>query len=119
MPATRLHDRGNSRSSPTGKIHTVLIMNYPSPWECKRPGQPVPEWIDWNAWCGPSEPVPFHQDIYVQRSNPGWISFRPWSGGEMTGTGAHGFDQIQWARSQEKLGDRAARLALLLARAIE
>jgi len=92
------------RNGVAGKIHTVLIMNYPSPWECALPGQPVPEGLDWNSWCGPTEPVPFHNDIFIQRSNPGWISLRPWSGGEMTGTGAHGFDQIQWALGTDDTG---------------
>ena len=85
------------RNGLAGKIHTVLIQNYPSPFECAFPGQPVPEGLDWDTWCGPTEPVPYHADIYVSRSKPGWISFRPYSGGEMAGTGAHGFDQIQWA----------------------
>ncbi len=92
------------RNGLIGKIHTVLIMNYPSPWECGLPGQPVPDGLDWNTWLGPTEPVPYHEDIFVQRSNPGWISFRPWSGGEMTGTGAHGFDQIQWALDTDHTG---------------
>ncbi len=92
------------RNGVAGKIHTVLIMNYPSPWECGLPGQPVPDGLDWNAWCGPTEPVAYHNDIFIQRSNPGWISFRPWSGGEMTGTGAHGFDQIQWALDTDDTG---------------
>ncbi len=92
------------RNGLAGKIHTVLIMNYPSPWECRLPGQPIPHGLDWNAWCGPADPVPYHEDIFIQRSNPGWISFRPWSGGEMTGTGAHGFDQIQWALGTDHTG---------------
>lgn len=92
------------RNGVAGKIHTVLIANYPSPWECKLPGQPVPKELNWDAWCGPTEPVPYHEDIYIQRSKPGWISFRPWSGGEMTGTGAHGFDQIQWALNMDHTG---------------
>ena len=92
------------RNGVAGKIHTVLIQNYPSPWECGLPGQPVPDGLNWNTWCGSTEPVPFNQDIFIQRSNPGWISFRPWSGGEMTGTGAHGFDQIQWALDMDHTG---------------
>jgi len=92
------------RNGVAGKVHTVLIMNYPSPWECRFPGQPVPKELNWDAWCGPTEPVPFHEDIYIQRSKPGWISFRPWSGGEMTGTGAHGFDQVQWALGTDDTG---------------
>ena len=92
------------RNGLVGKIETVLIMNYPSPWECGLPGQPVREGLDWDTWCGPTEPVPYHDDIFIQRSNPGWISFKPWSGGEMTGTGAHGFDQIQWALEMDETG---------------
>jgi predicted dehydrogenase len=92
------------RNGVAGKIHTVLIMNYPSPWECAFPGQPVPDGLDWDVWCGMTEPVPYHADIFIQRSNPGWLSFRPWSGGEMTGTGAHGFDQIQWALDTDHTG---------------
>jgi len=92
------------RNGVAGKIHTVLIMNYPSPWEARFPGQDVPAGLDWDAWCGQTAPVPFHTDIFVQRSKPGWISLRPYSGGEMTGTGAHGFDQIQWALDMDHTG---------------
>ena len=92
------------RNGLAGKIHTVRILNYPSPWESNLPGQPVPEGLDWNAWCGQTEPAPYHADIYVSRSSPGWISLRPYSGGEMAGTGAHGFDQIQWALDMDHTG---------------
>lgn len=92
------------RNGVAGKIRTVIIANYPSPWECQLPGQSVPAGLDWDAWCGMTDPVPYHEDIFVQRSNPGWISFRPYSGGEMTGTGAHGFDQIQWALDLDHTG---------------
>ncbi|HID77420.1 MAG TPA: Gfo/Idh/MocA family oxidoreductase [Planctomycetaceae bacterium] len=92
------------RNGLAGPIHTVLVMNYPSPWEATFAGQPVPEGLDWDAWCGQTEPVPYHPDIFIQRSNPGWISLRPYSGGEMTGTGAHGFDQIQWALGTDETG---------------
>ena len=92
------------RNGLAGKIHTVVILNYPSPWECQLPAQDVPEGLNWDTWCGMTKPVPFHQDIFIQRSNPGWISLRPYSGGEMTGTGAHGFDQIQWALNMDHTG---------------
>ncbi len=90
------------RSGAIGQVHTVLGPNYPSPWQCEFPGQPVPEGLNWDAWCGQTQPVPFHQDIYVQRSRPGWISLKPYSGGEMTGTGAHGLDLIQWALGMDQ-----------------
>lgn len=92
------------RNGRIGKIHTVIAANYPSPWECALPGQPVPAGLDWDMWCGPTEPVPYHIDLYTPRANPGWISFRPYSGGEMTGWGAHGLDQIQWALGTDDTG---------------
>ena len=100
------HRRGCEfvRNGAAGKIHTVLIRNYPSPWEYALPGQPVPKELNWDVWCGMTEPAPFHKDLYIQRSNPGWISFRPYSGGEMTGWGAHGFDQVQWALGMDHTG---------------
>jgi len=87
-----------------GKITRVIAHNYPSPWECNLPAQPVPDELDWDMWCGPTPLVPFHQDLYLPRANPGWLSFRPYSGGEITGWGAHGLDQIQWALGMDETG---------------
>jgi predicted dehydrogenase len=87
-----------------GKVHTVHGANYPSPWECVLPEQPVPDGIDWDFWLGQTFYHPFNMDIYIPRAKPGWISFRPWSGGEMTGWGAHGLDVIQWTLGTELSG---------------
>lgn len=92
------------RNGRIGKIHTVIGHNYPSPWECAFPGQPVPQGLDWDMWCGPTEVVAYHPDLYAPRANPGWISFRPYSGGEMTGWGSHGLDQVQWALGMDESG---------------
>ena len=92
------------RAGKFGKIKRVIAYNYPSPWECGLPAQPVPEGLNWDMWCGPTEVTPYHQDLYTPRANPGWLSFRPYSGGEMTGWGAHGFDQVQWALGMDDSG---------------
>jgi len=92
------------RTGRLGKIRKVEAYNYPSPWECGLPAQPVPSELDWDMWCGPAEPVPYHPDLYLPRANPGWLSFRPYSGGEMTGWGAHGFDQVQCALGMDSSG---------------
>ncbi len=85
------------RNGLLGKIERVIGANYPSPWRMNLPGQPVPEGLDWEQWCGPAPLVPYHIDLYAPRRNPGWLSVWPYSGGEMTGWGTHGLDQIQWA----------------------
>ena len=88
------------RNGRIGNIHTIHGSNYPSPWECELPEQPVPDGLDWDAWCGQTQPRPYHEELYLPRvrgHEQGWISFRPYSGGEMTGWGAHGLDIVQWA----------------------
>jgi len=92
------------RAGVIGKVHTVVACNYPSPWECGLPGQPVPTGLLWDAWCGQTEPRAYHADIFAPRGKPGWISFTPYSGGEMTGNGAHGLDQVQWALGTDSTG---------------
>ncbi|MDY0169286.1 MAG: Gfo/Idh/MocA family oxidoreductase [Thermoguttaceae bacterium] len=85
------------RNGVLGKIEKVIGANYPTSWLMNLPGEPVPEGLDWDQWCGPAPLVPYHIDLYSPRRNPGWLSVWPYSGGEMTGWGAHGLDQIQWA----------------------
>ena len=83
------------REGHLGKISEVIAANYESPWFYNMSAEPIPDGLDWNMWCGPTEPVPFHSQLFIPRGNPGWLSFRPYSGGEMTGWGTHGFDEIQ------------------------
>lgn len=92
------------RNGRIGKVHTVIGHNYPSPWECDMYAKPILDGLDWDMWCGPVEPIPFHNDIFAPRANPGWLSFRIFGGGEMTGWGAHGLDQIQWALGMDESG---------------
>lgn len=95
------------RNGRAGKIHTVHTSNYPSPWDCPLGSQEVPEGLDWDMWCGQTTPRPYHEELYLPRvrgQEAGWISFTPYSGGEMTGWGAHGFDIIQWALGTEMSG---------------
>lgn len=92
------------RQGGLGTIRRIVGHNYPSPWECALPARQVPSSLDWKAWCGPANLHPFHEEIYRPRGNPGWISFRSFSGGEMTGWGAHGLDQVQWALAMDESG---------------
>lgn len=101
------------KSGRIGKVEVVHGANYPSPWECDLPEQPLPERLNWDVWCGQTEPRPYHIDLYLPRAEGrtypdgrpyGWISYRPYSGGEMTGWGAHGLDVIQWALGMDNSG---------------
>jgi predicted dehydrogenase len=92
------------RNGAIGKIKKVIAGNYPSPWEYALPAQEIPSTLNWDLWCGPVDPVNYHAELKKPRGNPGWISFRLFSGGEMTGWGSHGFDQIQWALGMDDSG---------------
>ena len=100
------------REGRIGKVHTVHAACFPTSWECDLPEMDAPpEEVDWDMWCGPTEPRGYHDKLYVPRGGKkghewGWISFRTYSGGEMTGWGAHGFDQIQWALGKDDTGPK-------------
>ena len=110
------------RNGRIGKIQSIIAYNYPSPYECNFPAQPVPERLDWDRWCGPNPVVPYHADLYVSRTpyepeetfppqpaekyavGPGWMSFRPYSGGELLNWGCHGLSMVQWALQMDHSG---------------
>ncbi|MCL2006394.1 MAG: Gfo/Idh/MocA family oxidoreductase, partial [Planctomycetaceae bacterium] len=92
------------REGHLGKIHEIHCANYESPWLYGMSAEPIPEDLDWDMWCGPAEPVAYHRELFVPRGRPGWLSFREFSGGEMTGWGTHGFDQVQCALGLDDTG---------------
>jgi predicted dehydrogenase len=89
------------RNGYIGEVKEVLVgVGGPATFrECRLPGQPVPDWLDYDMWLGPAPWRPYHPD-YVG----GWMAFRDFSGGEMTNWGAHGIDQIQWALGADDTG---------------
>ncbi|MDR0870515.1 MAG: Gfo/Idh/MocA family oxidoreductase [Planctomycetaceae bacterium] len=88
-----------------GKVSEVIAGGYESPWIYGGfPEEKLPETLDWELWCGPGEIVPFHSQLFTPRGKPGWISFYQYSGGEVTGWGTHGFDQIQNALGKDEEG---------------
>jgi predicted dehydrogenase len=92
------------REGHLGKINEILCANYESPWLYGISAEPIPEDLDWDLWCGPVDPVAYNRELFVPRGKPGWLSFREFSGGEMTGWGTHGFDQIQCALGKDNTG---------------
>jgi predicted dehydrogenase len=97
------------RNGRLGELKLVHGSNYPSPWDCPLPEEEAPEEIDWDMWCGPTEPRGYHKELYLPRvrgHEAGWISYTRYSGGEMTGWGAHGLDQILWALGKDESGPK-------------
>lgn len=61
---------------------------------------PVPNGFDYNMWLGPAPMAPYHIDRCLYR-------FRfhlDYSGGQVTNTGAHATDIIQWALNMDGTG---------------
>jgi len=112
------------RNGRIGQVRSIIGYNYPSAFECDFPARPIPEWLDWDAWCGPNEVVPYHTDLYLSRVpynreppyysypaetddcavGPGWMSFRPYSGGELPNWGCHGLSMVHWALGMDESG---------------
>ena len=92
------------RNGYIGKVTKVVAVNFAGPWESKLPAQPVPDSLNWDMWLGPAAVTPFNENIRTSRSRPGWLSLRPFCGGEICGWGAHDLDQIQWALGYDESG---------------
>jgi predicted dehydrogenase len=92
------------RGGALGKITRVIAANYHSPMDPDFPEQPVPAGLDWDLWCGPAERPPYNFVIWDNRSNPSWVSVRPFSGGSMTDWGSHGLDMAQWGLGMDDGG---------------
>jgi predicted dehydrogenase len=60
---------------------------------------PVPAGLNWDMWLGQTPMRPFATQMFTH-----WMSWREFSGGEMTNWGAHGIDQIQMALGMDTTG---------------
>ena len=75
--------------------------------ECDLPSLPVPEYLDWNTWIGPSlyrgyNPVlapPIEDNSWAW-----WRGYKGFGGGYITDWGAHMFDIVQWALDMDDSG---------------
>jgi predicted dehydrogenase len=83
-----------------GRLQFVLAVNYPGPKDYSGlPDEPVPEGLDWDKWLGPTPERPYNRRLHLE-----WMSWRDYSGGQMTNWGAHGIDQIQAALGTDETG---------------
>ncbi len=66
---------------------------------CNLPGEPEPDWLDWNMWLGPAPWRPYNSKVVG-----GWMAFSDYSGGDMTNWGAHVWDIVQWGVGADDTG---------------
>jgi predicted dehydrogenase len=88
-----------------GKLQRVTAGNYSSPWDPpKLPAEEIPEKMDWDMWCGPVEPYPYHSSLITGSGGPTWRSHRIFAGGDVTNSGSHWFDLVQWGVGADDSG---------------
>ena len=88
------------RQGRIGEVREVHVTCGPPSVPCNLPGEPVPDYLDWDLWLGPAPWRPYHSQIHPR-------NFRAWfdySGGGMTDWGAHHFDIAQWALGMDHTG---------------
>lgn len=61
---------------------------------------PVPEGFEYDRWLGPAPDAPYHSDRCLYR----FRFILDYSGGQVTNTGAHALDIVQWALGTDSTG---------------
>jgi len=105
------------RDGGLGKVSTVDLPNYPGPLrDPSLPAEPIPEDLDWELFCGPSELRPHNRKLWVKDEFKvdqllwrGWDLWRDYSGHMMTNWGAHSVDMVQYALGRDDTGPVAIR----------
>ncbi len=75
--------------------------------QCDLPSLPVPEYLDWNMWIGPSLYRGYNPTLsppIEDNSWAWWRGYRNFGGGYVTDWGAHMFDIVQWALDMDDSG---------------
>jgi predicted dehydrogenase len=87
------------RSGGIGKVTAARAFHIQNEWP-KGIGRPAdsdpPKDLDWDAWVGPAPMRPYNKNRTLYRFR--W--FYDYSGGQMTNTGAHYLDLIQWVLNE-------------------
>ncbi len=105
------------RDGGLGKVTKVDLPNYPGPLcDQNLPAEPIPEGLDWNLFCGPTELRPHNRKLWVKDEFRvgellwrGWDLWRAYSGHMMTNWGAHSVDMVQYALGCDDTGPVAIR----------
>ncbi len=74
---------------------------------CELPAEPVPDYLNWDLWVGPSMYRNYNQILSppIEITDwPMWRRYRDFGGGGITDWGAHMFDIGQWAMGMDNSG---------------
>ena len=95
------------RNGRIGKLHTVKVGFGTDPGTDPQPVMPVPEWLDYNMWLGPTPWAAYTEKRVHPQSGygrPGWLRIAAYGAGMITGWGSHHNDIAQWGMGTEYTG---------------
>ncbi len=95
------------RNGYIGEVSEVNVNVGDPAMACELPGEPVPDYLDWDRWVGPSLFRNYHPDLSppIEYTGwPQWRKYREFGGGSVTDWGAHMFDIGQWALGMDRSG---------------
>ena len=83
------------RSGGIGKVSDGHVWVGGAWWADKLPERypPVPDWIHWDLWIGPSAPRPYHREYHPTN----WRKWWNFGGGHLADMGCHYIDLPFWA----------------------
>jgi len=90
-----------------GQLQHVTVGVGGPPGDKPLPGQPVPDYLDWDMWLGPALWRPYNSELSPHLSwdgFPNWRHHSSFGGGGMTDWGAHHFDIAQWGMGMDESG---------------
>jgi len=95
------------RNGYIGQIEEINVSIGGPVKACDLPSLPTPEYLDWNAWIGPSLYRAYHPTLSPplgDESWAGWRNYHGFGGGYIADWGAHMFDIVQWALDMDHSG---------------
>lgn len=90
-----------------GQIHEVNVSVGEPVKQCDLPSMPIPDYLDWDNWVGPSLYRGYHPILSPPIEDNKWAwwrGYRGFGGGYITDWGAHMFDIVQWALDMDASG---------------
>lgn len=95
------------RNGYIGKVSEINVSIGEPVKQCDLPAMPIPEYLDWDLWVGPSLYRGYHPTLSPPLEEDKWAwwrGYRDFGGGLVTDWGAHMFDIVQWALDKDDSG---------------
>lgn len=95
------------RNGYIGEVKEINVSVGEPVKQCDLPSMPIPEYLDWDRWIGPSLYRGYHPILSPPIEDDAWAwwrGYRNFGGGYITDWGAHMFDIVQWALDMDSSG---------------